>query len=200
MILKDWRIKMKKYLLFIFLLSGLFAQTDIRLSKSFGFMVMGGGRYDDLRMCVGSPAGVKGGPIADIMFVTQFKTDNDKLMSLNIPIFRPILFGTAFKLLQFEPELNWENKSTLKNGNTLIYGLGVGLSFHYGPDYESDLDNRGEDFFAVGPMLNYSLGIVLDSESRKKLALKAFYIPLFGENENNGTVVGASFQYYYLFK
>ncbi len=34
---------------------------------------MGGGRYDDLRMCVGSPAGVKGGPIADIMFVTRYQ-------------------------------------------------------------------------------------------------------------------------------
>ena len=161
---------------------------------------MGGGRYDDLRMCVGSPAGIKGGPIADIMFVTQFKRNDGKLISLNIPVFRPILFGTAFKLLQFEPELNWENMSTLKNGKTLIHGPGVGLSFHYGPDYESDLDNRGEDFFAIGPMINYSIGIILDSDQRKKIALKTFYIPLFGENENNGNVLGASLQYYYLFK
>lgn len=190
---------MKKYLLLIFFIGSLFAQNNIDKSKSFGIMVMGGGRYDDLRMCVGSAAGVKGGPIADIMFVAQFKKNDDKLMSLNIPVFRPILFGTAFKLLQFEPEMNWEYKSNLKNGKTLIYGPGFGLSFHYGPDYESDLDNRGEDFFAMGPMLNYSLGIVLDDESKRKLALKAFYIPLFGENENNGTVVGASLQYYYLF-
>ena len=191
---------MKKYLLFIFIIGSLFAQTDMHKSKSFGIMIMGGGRYDDLRMCVGSPAGVKGGPIADIMFVTQFKRNDEKLMSLNIPVFRPILFGTAFKLLQFEPELNWEKKATLKNGKTLIHGPGVGLSFHYGPDYESDLDNRGEDFFAIGPMVNYSIGIVLDNDQRKKLALKTFYIPLFGENENNGTVIGASLQYYYLFK
>jgi len=190
---------MKKYLIFIFFIGGLLAQTDIYFSKSYGIMVMGGGRYDDLRMCVGSAAGVKGGPIADIMFVTQSKRSDEKLMSLNIPVFRPILFGAAFKMLQFEPELNWENMATLKNGKTIIHGPGVGLSFHYGPDYESDLDNRGENFFAIGPILNYSIGIVLDSESRKKLALKAFYIPLFGENENNGNVVGASLQYYYLF-
>jgi len=191
---------MKNYLLFVFFLGVLFAQSDIQSNKSYGIMVMGGGRYDDLRMCVGSPAGVKGGPIADVMFVTQFKRDDEKLVSLNIPVFRPILFGTAFKMLQFEPELNWENTKSMKNGKKLIHGPGFGLSFHYGPDYESDLDNRGEDFFAIGPMLNYSVGIALDNESRKKLALKAFYIPLFGENENNGTVIGASLQYYYLFK
>jgi len=193
---------MKKYSFFLGLLfvNMIFGQIETNGKTSYGLMFMGGGRYDDLRMCVGSPAGVKGGPVADVMFVTQFKRNDEKLVSLNIPVFRPILFGTAFKMLQFEPELNWENTKSMKNGKKLIHGPGFGLSFHYGPDYESDLDNRSEDFFAIGPMLNYSVGIALDNESRKKLALKAFYIPLFGENENNGTVIGASLQYYYLFK
>jgi len=190
---------MKKYLLFIFIVTSLFAKNNSLNDKSFGVMVMGGGRYDDLRMCVGSSAGVKGGPIADIMFVKQINRDDQKLLSLNIPVFRPILFGTAFKMLQFEPELNWENKAALKNGTTMIHGPGIGLSFHYGPDYESDLDNRGDDFFALGPMFNYSIGFSLDAMQTKKIALKAFYIPLFGEDDNNGNVLGISLQYYYLF-
>jgi hypothetical protein len=176
------------------------AQGDKSSNKSFGLMVMGGGRYDDLRMCVGSPAGIKGGPIADMMFVVQFKKDEKSLLSMNVPIFRPILFGTAFKMLQFEPEVIWEKNVVLKNGKNLIYGPGIGLSFHYGPDYESDLDDRGEDFYAFGPIINYSIGIALDNNQRKKIALKTFYIPLFGENENNGTVIGTSLQYYHIFK
>jgi hypothetical protein len=32
-----------------------------------GFLIMAGGRYDNLRMCVATDSGVKGGPIADIM-------------------------------------------------------------------------------------------------------------------------------------
>ena len=79
-------------------------------------------------------------------------------------------------------------------------GPGVGLSFHYGPDYESDLDNRGDDFFAMGPMLNYSVGISFNEDYTRNLGVKLFYIPLFGEDDNNGTVIGASLQYYLLFK
>ncbi len=190
---------MKKYLLFIFLIGSLFAQTDIHKSKSFGIMIMGGGRYDDLRMCVGSAAGVKGGPIADIMFVTKYHKNANNALSINIPVFRPILFGTAFKLLQFEPEVNWEMYRTTKSGKRIFMGPGLGLSFHYGPDYESDLDNRGEDFFAIGPMLNYSVGLSFNEERTKNLGLKLFYIPLFGEDKNNGTVLGAAVQYYLIF-
>ena len=167
---------------------------------SYGIMFMGGGRYDNLRMCVGSPAGVKGGPIADIMFVTRYQKTSNMAVSINIPVFRPILFGTAFKLLQFEPEVNWEMHRTLNSGKKVVMGPGLGLSFHYGPDYESDLDNRGEDFFALGPMLNYTVGISFNDDHTRNLGLKLFYIPLFGQNDNNGTVLGAALQYYLIFK
>ena len=188
----------KSILLFtLLLLSLVFGQND---KPSYGMMFMGGGRYDDLRMCVGSSAGVKGGPIADIMFVTRYKKTSNKAVSLNIPVFRPILFGAAFKMLQFEPEINWETHRTINAGKNIFMGPGVGLSFQYGPDFESDLDNRSDDFFAIGPMLNYSVGMSFNEDHTRKLGVKLFYIPLFSKDNNNGTVIGASLQYYLLFK
>ncbi len=192
---------MKKYILIlgVVLANMLFGQIETNSKTSYGLMFMGGGRYDDLRMCVGSAAGVKGGPIADIMFVTKYHKNANNTLSINIPVFRPILFGAAFKLLQFEPEVNWEIYRTTKSGKRIYMGPGLGLSLHYGPDYESDLDNRGEDFFAIGPMLNYSVGLSFNEERTKNIGLKLFYIPLFGEDKNNGTVLGAAVQYYIIF-
>ena len=37
-----------------------------------GFIVSAGGRYDDVRMCVASPAGAKGGIALDIAFFAEF--------------------------------------------------------------------------------------------------------------------------------
>ena len=54
-------------ILSILFINIVFGQITKDSQKSYGIMFMGGGRYDDLRMCVGSAAGVKGGPIADIM-------------------------------------------------------------------------------------------------------------------------------------
>lgn len=193
---------MKKSIIILSLLfiNIVFGQISKDSQKSYGMMFMGGGRYDDLRMCVGSAAGVKGGPIADIMFVTRYQKDSNKAISINIPVFRPILFGTVFKMLQFEPEVNWETHRTLYSGKTIFVGPGVGLSFHYGPDYESDLDNRGDEFYAIGPMLNYSVGISFNEDNTRNLGVKLFYIPLFGEDNNKGSVIGASLQYYLLCK
>ncbi len=190
---------MKKYLIIISVcIAGAFAQNISNDKISYGMMFMGGGRYDDLRMCVGSAAGVKGGPIADLMFVTRYQKDPSSAVSINIPVMRPILFGKAFKMLQFEPEVNWETHRTLNSGKRIFMGPGVGLSFHYGPDYESDLDNRGDSFFAIGPMLNYSVGLSFNKDQTRNLALKMFYIPLFGKDYKDGTVLGGTIQYYFI--
>ena len=73
-----------------------------------GCSFLAGIRYDDLRMCVATPAGVKGGPIADIMASIRFPIDDKSSVSFKIPVMRPVLFGAAFGMLQFEPEVTLE--------------------------------------------------------------------------------------------
>ncbi len=179
----------------------IFANDD---SIEFGVKVMFGGRYDNLRMCVASDAGIKGGIIADIMLLTRFPLNDDTKLSLEIPVMRPILFATAFKMLQFEPQVTLEFKNDLDNGIALIAGPGLGLSFHYGPDYLSDNeDNRGDSFFAMGPMLSGTIGFAHSNEARreKRVGLRCFYIPLFSPNDenNNGTVIGGVLEGYFDF-
>jgi hypothetical protein len=58
---------------------------------------MAGGRYDNYRMCVASPAGVKGGAMADIMFTTKHRLNDHRSLTFNLPVMRPVLFGLAFK-------------------------------------------------------------------------------------------------------
>jgi len=70
---------------------------------SLGINFMLGARYDNLRMCVASPAGAKGGPVADIMFNTRIRLDEKNSVGFKLPVMRPILFAVAFKMVQFEP-------------------------------------------------------------------------------------------------
>lgn len=163
-------------------------------SSSIGVKVMAGGRYDDLRMCVGSDAGVKGGPIADIMFLykNQLKYGTD--LAVEIPVMRPILFGAAFEMLQFEPQISLEISKKLSNNSSLIYGPGLGVSFHYGPDYKSSLDDRGDSFFAIGPLVSGLVG--LRTKKQRMYGIRLFYTPLFsGESSlSPGTVLGLAFE------
>ncbi len=169
-----------------------------------GAKVMFGGRYDDVRMCVASDASVKGGIIADIMFLTRFPLSETKKISLEIPLMRPIIFATAFEMLQFEPQVTLELKKELKSSNAVIAGPGLGMSFHYGPDYKSDKDlNRGEPFWAIGPMISATIGIANfnDSGNEKRIGIRAFYIPLFetsGE-KRKGNVLGAVVEAHFSF-
>ncbi|MDO9512582.1 MAG: hypothetical protein Q7J34_12540 [Bacteroidales bacterium] len=166
----------------------------------YGVLAMSGGRYDDLRMCVASAAGVKGGPIADIMFSIKRTISPDQSLIINIPFMRPILFAAAFDMLQFEPEVAylWEHPSA--SGRIWFSGPGMGISLNYGPDYTSDLNNRGESFFSAGPMFQYQAGMKFTESKRSSLAFKVFYIPLFSSKGfNNGTVLGGNIQYSYYF-
>ena len=122
-------------LVFLYVESSLSAEAK---DVSFGIHFMVGGRYDNIRMCVASPAGKKGGPIADIMFDTKFRVNDNLSIAFNLPVMRPILFAAAFKMLQFEPQFSFEFRKNIKDDKDLIIGPGLGASFHYGPDYKSD--------------------------------------------------------------
>ena len=68
------------------------AQNDTINKKNtkFGVKVRIGGRYDNLRMCVASAPGAKGGTAADISFFMEFTNKNNKALHIDIPIFRHI--------------------------------------------------------------------------------------------------------------
>lgn len=163
---------------------------------SFGFSIMFGGRYDDLRMCVASPAGVKGGMIGDIALNTRFHVRENLDMVFTLPVMRPILFALAFQMLQFEPEVTFEFKHPLGGDSALVAGLGLGASFHYGPDYKSDLENRGESFFAIGPFFSGIFGIGFPGIAGKDtlVGVRAFYVPLFSKDRAPGTVIGGALE------
>jgi hypothetical protein len=191
---------MKKLLFFatilFFSIQSLFAQQIESKKFSFGIMAMGGGRYDDVRMCVASPAGVKGGPIGDIMLAFRYRKNDKFAFVFNLPVFRPVLFAAAFNLLQFEPEANFEIHKVINEKRNIFTGPGLGLSLNYGPDYKSNNDNPTESFFSVGPIINYQIGFLFKTKVQNSLVLKAFYIPLFSSNgHDNGNVAGAALQY-----
>jgi hypothetical protein len=160
---------------------------------STGARFMAGGRYDNLRMCVATDAGVKGGPMADIQLALKYTVSREYSVTFNLPVMRPVLFWTAFDMLQFEPEFTFDYRKPLGGKISFTTGPGLGVSLHYGPDYRSDLDNRGDDFFAAGPYISYMCGLVFESGST--LGLRAIYVPLFSEEHSTGTVLGAALEY-----
>ena len=170
-------------------------QADNQNETALGVKVMAGGRYDDMRMCVGSDAGVKGGPIADVMLLFKKNIKPNVDIAFELPVMRPILFGSAFKMLQFEPQISMEFNKQIINNSSLILAPGMGISFHYGPDYRSDLDNRGEDFFAVGPIVSGLIGYSFDRKRDKPMifGIRLFYTPLFSSESSlcPGQVFGA---------
>lgn len=164
---------------------------------SFGVNIMLGGRYDDLRMCVASPAGSKGGPIADIMLDARVHLDERTAIGLKLPVFRPLLFAFAFDMLQFEPEIFFERSVDINDDVSFVLGPALGVSLHYGPDYETSSDaTNPESFFAAGPLVSCLLGIGFENSSGllRIVGVRPFYIPLFSGERATGTVIGASLE------
>ena len=182
-------------------IQGIYGQDSHKSQNSYGILFMAGGRYDNYRMCVASPAGVKGGAMADIMFITKHRLNDNRSLTFNLPVMRPVLFGLAFKMLQFEPEMTLECNKLISERINLVTGPGIGISFHYGPDYTSDPDNRGPSFFAMGPLFSWQTGIAFKKEGVVKsvVGLKAFYVPLFAKDRSPGTVLGGALLYTYCF-
>ncbi len=167
---------------------------------SWGLHLMAGARYDDLRMCVGSPAGVKGGPIVDGYLDLRFPAGENAALAVNIPVIRPILFAVAFKMLQFEPQVTYEYHFGDRESSHLVLGGGLGAIFHYGPDYTTDKDSPGPSFFAAGPLFSVSAGLEIPSGKGYWMpGLKIFYAPLFSADYPVGTVAGGALELHYIF-
>ena len=189
------RLMRSLYLLvFCFVLDAFTAEKG---DLSLGVNIMLGGRYDNLRMCVATPAGVKGGPIADVMLVGRYHLNDRSAVGFKLPVMRPLLFGLAFGMLQFEPELTYEYRHTLSERTDLIVGPGIGISLHYGPYYtENKNDDAAQSFFAAGPFVSGLIGVAFTNDTglERVVALKPFYAPLFSDRYRPGTVAGAALE------
>ena len=96
----------------------------------FGFKVSAGGRYDDVRMGIATPAGGKGGPAMDISFFTEVGLRDNMSLLVNIPVMRPLLFGVGMKMLQFEPEVALLFRKANDGKVDLVAGPSVGVTLH----------------------------------------------------------------------
>ncbi len=157
-----------------------------------------GGRFDNVRMCVASPPGAKGGLAADISFFTELAADDETTVEIDVPVMRPILFGAAFRMLQFEPSVIVKFRRESEGRVEFVGGPVLGLSLHYGPDYESDSkgEDRGPSFFALGPTVGGYLGLDFKRPGETynfQLGLTPYVTPLFGIDDPDhhfGVVVG----------
>jgi hypothetical protein len=165
-----------------------------------GFRVSVGGRYDDVRMCVATPAGVKGGMAMDISFFTEIGLKENVALLVNVPVMRPILFAAAFRMLQFEPEVMLLFRRPTDRRVDFVVGPSLGVTLHYGPDYRSEKsgDGRGPSFFAMGPKVGGFLGLDVKRPGETfnfMLALSPYVSPLFGirdPDDHVGLVAGGS--------
>jgi hypothetical protein len=173
-----------------------------------GFKVRAGGRYDDVRMCVASPAGAKGGPAMDISLFAEVGLTDKVSLDIDLPFMRPILFGAAFKMLQFEPSVTLKIRKVTENGPDLVAGPTLGISMHYGPDYRSGPsgNERTDSFFALGPTVGGYLGLDFtrpDERFNFQLGLTPYVTPLFGiddPQDHRGLVAGALLDGQFRFK
>lgn len=164
----------------------------------FGVKIRAGGRYDNVRMCVGSPPGAKGGPAMDISFFTEVGISEDMSISFNLPVMRPILFGAAFKMLQLEPEVTLLFRHQREGKVDMIAGPSLGITLHYGPDFKSAQsgEERRPSFFALGPRIGGYFGLDFkrpDETFNFQLGLSPYITPLFSVNDaddHRGVVIG----------
>jgi len=162
--------------------------------------VSAGGRFDDVRMCVASAAGTRGGLAADVALTLELgQRDAPAVLTLSVPLMRPLLFGAAFRMLQLEPEAMLLFPGPRLGPLALRWGPSLGLSLHYGPDFRSGLgdDERGDDFFALGPRLGAFFGLHLPRPHGAfdmVFALRPYVTPLWGVGDaanHAGVVIGA---------
>jgi hypothetical protein len=164
----------------------------------FGIKVRAGGRYDDVRMCVGSPPGVKGGPAMDVSLFAEMPVGDGAAVEVDLPFFRPIMFAAAFGMLQFEPSATLKLRAAGGDNVDLIAGPSLGISLHYGPDFESDKsgEDRGASFFALGPTIGGYIGMDFPRPNERfnfQLGLTPYVTPLFGvkdSEDHKGIVIG----------
>jgi hypothetical protein len=164
----------------------------------FGIAIRAGGRFDNVRKCVASPQGTKGGPAADISVFAEIPVSDTASVHINLPVMRPILFAAAFHMLQFEPEVQLLFRKVTDGKVDFIAGPSLGVSLHYGPDYHSERSGSGRtpSFFAMGPQIGGYFGLDFkrpDEQFNFQLGLSPFVTPLIGVNDpdnHRGVVVG----------
>lgn len=179
-------------------LGELAAQTDANDELVLGVKVRFGGRYDDVRMCVASDPGTKGGIAADISFFMDFGVNESWVIHVDLPVFRPIMFAASFNMLQFEPSVTANYRIRTGSPVDVIVGPTLGLSLHYGPDYRSTSSGpgRGPSFFAMGPSIGGYFGVDFTRPGDAfnfQLGLSPYVAPLFGlgdPDDHRGVVIG----------
>ena len=164
----------------------------------FGIQVSIGGRYDDVRLCVASGKDVPGGMSADVSFFAEVGVAQDISLLFNIPVMRPILFATAFDMLQFEPDVTLNFR--VDGGGTFdfIAGPSLGFSLNYGPDWHSETSGPGRtsSFFSMGPRIGGTIGFDFKRPGQLfdfQLGLHPYFAPLWGISDpqsHQGFVVG----------
>ena len=164
------------------------AQTREEGKLLFGIKVSVGGRYDDVRMCVASPAGARGGPALDVSFFTEIGIKQDVSVIVNVPVFRPVLFAAAFRMLQFEPDVTLAFRQDAGERIDLVVGPSIGFVLHYGPGFESERSGPGRtpSFFAMGPRIGAYLGLDFhreDSRFNFQLGIQPYASPLFASGD-----------------
>ncbi len=175
------------------------ADPAVNDPMSFGFKIRIGGRFDNVRKCVASKTGTKGGIAADISAFAEFPTGNGTLVHVDLPVMRPILFAAAFHMLQFEPTvaLKFSDKSS-SNKVGWVAGPALGISLHYGPDYKSEASGPGRtaSFFAMGPIIGAYAGLDFKRPGEQfnfQLGISPYVTPLFGIGDpqnHRGVVIG----------
>lgn len=175
------------------------AQPQQSGDYTIGLKTRVGGRYDNVRMCVATPAGVKGGSAADISFFLEYAFSPDSSIAFDLPVFRPLLFAAAFEMLQYEPSVSLLYRLAGDESIDYIVGPTFGASFHYGPDYRSEPsgDARRDSFFAMGPTAGAYLGLDFKRPGETfnfQLGISPYFTPLFGIDDpdhHQGVVIGA---------
>ena len=166
----------------------------------FGIRVQAGARYDDVRMCVASPPGAKGGMALEISFFTEIGVTEQISVLVNVPLMRPILFAAAFKMLQFEPEVALLFRQPQEGDVDIVVGPSLGITLHYGPDYKSGPsgEERGPSFWALGPRIGGYFGLDFkrpDKTFNFQLGVSPYVTPLFSVDDpdnHRGLVAGGT--------
>lgn len=186
----------------------LFADSATNDQTIYGLKLRFGGRYDDVRKCVASPTGTKGGIAADISAFTEIPAGNGTVIHIDLPVMRPILFAFAFRMLQFEPTvtLKFSDKS---DGNVRwTGGPMLGVSMHYGPDYHSESSGPGRtaSFYAMGPIIGGYAGLDFRNPGKNfnfQLGVSPYVAPLLGIGDpqnHRGVVIGGLIDGLFCFK
>ncbi|MBN1945737.1 MAG: hypothetical protein JW797_08665 [Bradymonadales bacterium] len=172
-----------------------------------GLMLSAGGRYDNVRMCAGSPSGVPGGPAMDLSFFAGFGLSDTVDLMINLPVVRPLLFWLGFDMIQFEPSVRLTFDRSIGDSTSLVMGPVLGLTVHYGPDYESDTEGeaRGPSFWAFGPTVGGYFGIDFTRPGELfnfQLGITPYLTPLFAiddPEEHRGIVLGGMLEGHFRF-